>query len=328
MTLKRFLIVSASTLAAGAFAAMPVFAQTTIHVSTHAPLRIHAEIQGHFVTRVKDRANQEIDRRINGLNRLLRRANAMTRVSAVTKSNLASTVKSQVEALTALKSKIDASTDLATLRADVHSITKSYRIYALIIPQGAVLVATDRLTSVADTMTSIGNKLQSRVAEAQAAGKDVTVLQSAYDDYMTKVSDAKTQVSAVISATAALQPDSGDHAVKLANRQSMEVARSKIHSSIRDLVSARKDAAEILGDFRFMHLDARVSQNTDDHAVENDDHAIENTDKEKEVETEKQDQPERLETPESSHESEGVESRSTNDGQENGDSRVPESNQG
>ncbi len=273
MSLKRISFVLVSVIAVGSMTAVPVFAETVSAAPTNLPLRTNAGTQDQRMTRIKDRADQEIDRRIKNLGRLMDRAHVMSKLSDTTKSTLENTVQSETDALTALKAKIDADTDITTLRTDVQSITKSYRIYALVIPQGAVLAAADRLTTVADTMSGIGDKLQSRIAEAQAAGKDVSAMQSSYDDLVAKLADAKTQAADAISATQALKPDNGDQAIGQANLQALKDARSKIHTGIQDLVAARKDAATVIAGFRSSHLDAKTSDSASGSMDQNGDHA-------------------------------------------------------
>ena len=81
--------------------------------------------------------------------------------------SLASLVSSEIANLTALKSKIEAETDLSVLKGDVKSITNSYRIFALVIPQGRIEVAADKIADVASSLTTLSGKLQARIDTAQ-----------------------------------------------------------------------------------------------------------------------------------------------------------------
>lgn len=193
----------------------------------------------------KSKADKEIERRIKALNELNTRIQAMKKVTATQKSNLASSIQSQISTLNTLKAKIDADTDLATLKTDVQSITKSYRIFALVIPQGAEIAAADRALTLADQMTTLGTKLQTRISGAKTAGKDVTSLQKSLDDYNAKITDAKTQAQKAIDEISALTPDNGDKAKMEANTKAMKDAKAKIQAAQQDFVAARKDAKDI-----------------------------------------------------------------------------------
>ena len=108
---------------------LPALAASTTTVGTRAQAALAARI-----TKGKDRADQEITRRITALNDLNTKVQAMARVSANEKTAISAAVASEVANLTTLKGKIDADTDVETLKTDIKSITASYRIFMLVIP--------------------------------------------------------------------------------------------------------------------------------------------------------------------------------------------------
>jgi hypothetical protein len=190
----------------------------------------------------------------------------MQRISADQKTTLTSTIQAQINELATLKAKIDADTDTMTLRTDVLSITKAYRIFALVIPQGALIAAADREEAIVDTMTTLGVKLQARIAADQAAGKDVTAEQTAYADFQAKLADAKVQAQASITEVSGLTPDNGDQTKFQANRTAMKDARSKIQAAQQDFVAARKDAETIVKGLRVSaHASSTVEASTTEH---------------------------------------------------------------
>lgn len=197
------------------------------------------------MTNLVKRADQEISRRITNLNNLAARIGEMKKLSSSEISNLASSTQGQVSNLTALKAKIDADTDLTTLRTDVQSVTKSYRIYMLVIPQTAIMAAADRVMTIVDAMNIIGGKIQARITSAQSSGKDVTSLQTAFSDLTAKLADADTQAQAAIAEVSGLTPDNGVQTQMQANANALKDARSKIKTAQQDLVAARKDAGTI-----------------------------------------------------------------------------------
>src|SRR5258708_1750371 len=89
------------------------------------------------------RGDKEIDRRIAALTDLNTRIQAMQKVTDAFKAGISASITNEINTLTALKAKIDADTDSATLKSDVQSITGSYRVFALVLPQGRIAAFAD-----------------------------------------------------------------------------------------------------------------------------------------------------------------------------------------
>ena len=170
----------------------------------------------------------------------------MKNVSAAGKATVATEVSTEVSALTALKTKIDADTDLTVAKADEKAIFAPIRIYALIIPQYNVLVSADRVGSVADLLTTIGEKLQTRITAAQTAGKDVSAMQTALADMNVKIADAKSQASLATTTVINLKPDNGDQTVAQSNKAALVSAKATIKTATSDLKTAKQDASNIV----------------------------------------------------------------------------------
>ena len=197
-------------------------------------------------TKAKGRGDSEIDRRITALNDLNTRVSQMQRVSDAFKQSLNSTVAAEITALSNLKAKVDADTDSATLKADLQSITDGYRVYALVLPQGRIAAAADRVATIANMMGTLGSKLQARVQTAGSAGADVTALNAALVDMSTKLNDSQTQAQAAITVSATLQPDGGDKTKMASNTAALKEARTDITNATKDLQAARKDVDTIV----------------------------------------------------------------------------------
>jgi hypothetical protein len=211
------------------------------------------------------RADQEIARRIAGLTALSNRVDGMKNVSAADKANISTQVNAEIASLTALKTKIDADTDSAVLKTDVKSITDSYRIYALIMPQFSIFAAADRISTISDAMASTSVKLAVRITAAQTAGKNVTSLQASLTDLNAKTADAKVQAAAAISLVTGLMPDGGDKAKAATNRQALVDARAKIKAGTGDLQTARKDANVIMRGLKTFNLEVKATSTVEAH---------------------------------------------------------------
>jgi len=261
--------IASITLIAGAagFAAMPVaLAQVsaTIGVNASASATVGGTSAGagisaqgtarinaltKIITTAQTRADNEISRRVKALNALSTRVNGMVKISTDNKSSLDSTIQAQITAMNNLQAQIasDASSDsTSSLKADIQSITKSYRIFALIIPQGAIEAGADRVLDIAGMFTTLAGNLQTRITAAQSAGNDMSTSVSALADMNTKVTDANTQANAAVSEITSLQPDNGVASVMASNTATLKDARSKIQAGQQDLVAARKDAGTIV----------------------------------------------------------------------------------
>jgi hypothetical protein len=174
-------------------------------------------------------ADKEINNRIETLNKISAKIGSTKKISTSTKEMVASTTQIEIINLTALKSKIDADTDEATLKTDSKSITASYRIYALVRPQIEILVAADKMNTLRENLTVLTDKIEVRINALKATGKDTAALETTLANTRTKLADAKLQADAAISRMSVLLPDNGDATVARSNRDSL----SKSHADIR-----------------------------------------------------------------------------------------------
>lgn len=211
------------------------------------------------VTRLIEKGDKAIEARVEALNKLKNRIQEMKLVSADNKASLASQLDNQIASLNTLKAKIDAATDLPTLKEDVKSITGSFRIFALMIPQGRIIAAADRLSTVIGDLTVVANKLQARIAEAQTAGKDVASLTAIMTDLNAKLVDAKTQAEAAVSHSIGLTPDNGDKTILASNKDALKLSHKDIQVGQQDIVAVRKDIEAIRKGLRSFKLPNKAS---------------------------------------------------------------------
>lgn len=193
-----------------------------------------------------DKADKEIDRRITALQDLNARIDATERVTAEFKQKLSTNVSNHLAGLTQLKAKIDADTDAATLKVDVKTITDSYRVFMLVVPQARIAAAADREITIITMMNQLGAKLQTRLSSAQSAGVNVAALLTALTDMSAKLNDASTQAQAAVTGSSALVPDEGDKTKMAQNATALKMARADISVSRKDLIIAQKDAETVV----------------------------------------------------------------------------------
>ncbi len=198
------------------------------------------------LTRGKEKGDKELDRRVANLNDLSAKAEGLKNLSPADKASISTTLSNQINALTALKAKIDADTDAATLKTDIQSITGSYRIFALVMPQVRIIIAADRIVTIAGEMQLFSAKLQARISAAASAGADMTAATALLADYNAKIADAQVRAQAAVTAIATLAPDQGDKTKLAANTKALQDARAKAVLAQKDLIAARQDAQKIV----------------------------------------------------------------------------------
>jgi prefoldin subunit 5 len=226
----------------------PVFAQNTL-TAPKAKItsdRVNAGTSSATINlppleNLRNRAVNEIDRRIAALTQATSRLGLLKHLSDTVKSTLTTLVRGEIESLTALKAKIQAETDLATLRTDAKSIVVSHRIFALFLPQVRLLATADKLLQISDKTTELSVKLQARIATAKAAGNNTVSLETLLAGMNQNIESARTNANEVITAVTPLTPDGYP-----ANRTALLSAKQNLQAGHKSLKDAIQDARKII----------------------------------------------------------------------------------
>jgi len=254
---------SLATLATAAvilLGALPASAQSvTASVSASAQAKANA---GAPLSAVVARGDADIAARLDALNALNARVQAMSDVSATQKATLNSELQTNISGLTGLQAQIDANTDVTSARTEDQSIFTAYRIYALVIPQGWILAAADRIDGINQLMTALSVKLQTRVSAEQTSGVDVSALTAAVADMNAKIADANTQAAAAQTRVSNLVPDQGNGAVIASNHAALVAARADTKVGTQDLVTARKDITTVMVGLKALETTTSASTTT------------------------------------------------------------------
>lgn len=270
MTTRKSLVSLATAAALAATLVAPVFADTlgvdaSVGASvqtTPASARVHVGAHASstaMIGKIIARSDDDISKRIDSLNTVAARVQGMKNISDAQKATFAATIQTEIANLTSLKATIDASTDVTTLRADAKSVMDAYRVYALVIPQGYLEAAADRVGTITSTLTTISAKLQTRITTDQTAGKDVTSLQASLTDMNAKLTDAQAQATAATNLVASLTPDNGNTTVAASNKAALLASRADIKIASGDLNAARQDAKTIVAGIKSLDGKASVS---------------------------------------------------------------------
>lgn len=195
-----------------------------------------SQIQQNELTRIKERADQMIQVRLTSLQNLLTRISSDKRLSDTEKSSLTTDINTTISNLQALKTKIDADTDVTTARSDAKSIVTSYHVYATYEPKERLTVIIDNLQTSATSVGSVLTRLSTFIDTLKSQGKDTTSLTTLLKDMNTKLSDITAKLSADSTLLAGVS-------VTNANYQATFV---QVRQS---LATVRTDYAGILSDF-------------------------------------------------------------------------------
>jgi len=197
--------------------------------------------QDERVQAIITKGDQEIARRLSTLNTLSNKINAAVKLSAGDKAALSTEVSTTVTGLNTLKTKLDAETTVEAARADAQDILTSYRVYALVVPKVALVKVADDQQVLETKLTTLAQKLQTRLATKKQAGKDTSVLQAKLDDLTAKVTAAQAISANIETSVIGLEPNdyNANHAVLGGDNDQLKTARV-------DLQTARSDAQAIV----------------------------------------------------------------------------------
>ncbi|MCL4366318.1 hypothetical protein M1437_03770 [Patescibacteria group bacterium] len=229
----------------------PVFAQMGVNRLVNQVQRVEnqatriAQRQEQNLDNLKKRADKMINNRVSSLNKLLQRIQNDKRLSTDEKTSLSGDVQANITGLTQLKAKIDADTDITTVRADTRSIITNFRIHAIFEPKIRLLVTINHLSALQGRLSSLTPKLQTLINNLKSQGKDVSKLQSLLDDINSNLSTINSKLSAdkqtVLSISISSNPS-----VFAPVRQDLATVRG-------EFAQIRHDIGQMRVDFKIVH---------------------------------------------------------------------------
>ena len=144
-----------------------------------------------------------------------------------------------------LQTQAQQATTCAGLRRVAGPMVFQYRVYVVMTPQTHLTIVVDDETFVEGVLTNLEPKIATAIQNAQAAGKNVTAAQAAFDDFKAQVSSAQNETNGLAAQLLAQTPQGypGNWPVFLA-------ARTHATNAHNDLRSAYTDAEHIRSDLR------------------------------------------------------------------------------
>ncbi len=232
-------------------------------VRVNSDIEVRADVSGVQFERARDRAEGEIDRRIERLEAIKIRVESMARLSAESKASLMANIDGQIQTLTDLGVKVQSDTSTTSLRANIDSVKSSYRVFALTIPKSTIIASADRVLSVSDQMTSFSAKLSERIEAAASSGVDVSALIEAQARLDASIASAKSSATTASNTVSSLSVNADSQVAFEANITAMKEARKTIQVAQQHIVSARKEASAIIKGVKGVNISVKVQAGAD-----------------------------------------------------------------
>ena len=245
MKINSFKYIIIATSIASVLAVAPAFAATsTVSSSTQIRFakmqaRVASSTAAHIQSGIT-KGNEMIQQRIDSLNTLISRIQGMKKVSDSDKATVVTSLQAEITDMNSLQTTLDSSTSTTTVKGEVSSITKSYRVYMLVLPQAQIVAAADRILDIASSLNAIQTKIDARLASTTLSASTTSAVQTSLATFSAKISDATTQANAAVSEVSVLKPDNGNTTLAASNKTALKDARSKIVAAQKDLNEARK----------------------------------------------------------------------------------------
>lgn len=188
----------------------------------------------------KVRCTAAIDVRLAALPRLNSSLGAAKNITDTHRGAQTASNTAAISGLGALKTKIGADNDPATLADDCRSIIEGYRVFALRAPQTHLVIAGDSEANAVTKLNDASTKLSDAIDKAAAAGKDMTAAKAALADLQAKLADAGSKANGVADSVIGFVPADYN-----ANHALLDGARSNVKAAASDLKAARADIKTI-----------------------------------------------------------------------------------
>lgn len=200
--------------------------------------------------RVKTTADKMLDQRIESLNKLKDRLSEMKNLSDTDQAALNTLINNVINELSNVRTNIEMATSTESAKEARESITKKYRVYALLMPQLNIIASADRMTTMVSMMNVVSAKIESRLSNASTTSSlstlDLNNANKALIEIKTKLADAQNNAQSAVTQVSGLVPDDGDKTIADSNLKALKEARTKLKTAQSSLVTAKKNAESIM----------------------------------------------------------------------------------
>ena len=149
----------------------------------------------------------------------------------------------ELPGIQALQTQVQTVSTCPALRAIARSMVFNYRVYVVMTPQTHLTIVMDDETYIEGVFVNLEPQIATAIQNAQAAGKDVTNAQTAFNDLKSQVSTAQTATNGesaqILSQTPTGYP--GNWNVFLTARTNGANARTDLRAAYADAEHIRTD---------------------------------------------------------------------------------------
>lgn len=237
----RIIVLAAGLFGGAVLSVVPAHAETTstsTNTGTTAPTTTTPTptTDKDRLTNIISKGDAEITRRLTKLSTLSEKINATTKLNASDKTVLGNEVSSTITGLTNLKVKLDAETTSAGAITDAKDIYTEYRVYALVVPKVNLIQVADDQQVAETNLTTLADKLTTKLNDDQKAGKDVASLQSKLTDMRIQLQTSTNISGTVQKAVLALEPTdyNSDHTILTGYNTSLKTAHTANQAALAD----------------------------------------------------------------------------------------------
>lgn len=190
---------------------------------------------------VKARAEVTIDLRLRVLRGDATLVTRAKHLSDADRSALAAVIGQDITGLTALRAKIAADTDTATVRTDAATVYTGYRVFLLLEPQLRTVISADSIVAGAQTVTSAASALSTSLTSAGTLTADETaLLATVTSDAAAATTAVNGEVSAILALTPSMVTKTLRPAVLTTARTDDRTARVQLRQARAALAAAKK----------------------------------------------------------------------------------------
>ena len=188
-----------------------------------------------LLTNIQNRTSNEIAQRLSSLRNLNSQVNGSTKMSSGDKSLLSTEIENEIDGLSALNMQISSDTTVAQASSDEATIFSSYRVYAVMTPKFQLLTISDNQLNNEAKLTNLSQTLESKIATAETAGKNVSSVSNQLSAMNSLISQATTISSTIQSSVSAALPSSWN-----TNHNLFGGDRAQLNQAYQDNVNSNK----------------------------------------------------------------------------------------
>lgn len=237
----KTVLISVIALTIGCLSVFPALASASGSTAKTPAAKSSPTVDQQHLLNIIAKGNDEINRRLASLEKLSGEIQSTSKLNSSDQAALEAEVNTELSGLKGLQTQLDGETQLSAAITDAQNIISEYRVYALVLPKVWLIKVADTQQTTEAKLTTVAQKLQTRLNADQTAAKDVTALVADLASLNSDISSAASISSSIEQAVLPLQP--GDYDT---NHSILSGDAAKLQTAHNDCVSAAAQAKTII----------------------------------------------------------------------------------